>query len=730
MGHKFPGDATDKGGPQGAPVSDPAATPRNRLAAKKNALGTAEALTDALTCSAGEEFRLPPPAFAEAGGDVYWEQVAGPVAEPDDRSLPAPTVRVPATLVNTLLIFEAAPARGQAPVHTVALWVSPDAEYPAANAGRTQVVAEGETVLLDGRETRLPEGACARDVGWEWIQVAGPPVALSDPWSLTPAFRAPEGLVSSDVRLELRVTHGDDDGTSSVATVNVLVCGTEETLAVESATPPHATAGDFMTLQASVETAQALGLRWRWRQVGGPPVVLEDDYTERARFAAPLHWRNVPLAFEATVHDGARTGSTRVDILVEPDEEAPRVEISGRPTAADGDLVQLEAQLRGHPLEGWSTRWIQLDGPPVLLSTSGELESSTTGHTATARASFVAPNVARTSIVLGCVATNGREYVLDTTKVSVEGDEDAPVVDAGSAQAVEPGAHVELIGHASGSEGAPVRVLWSQVGGPRVALSDATSLQTSFEAPTRVADDDRPLSATLVFALHAFTGKLESVDTVSVRVGHADPLATPHAGVLREVHPGDRVRLGEWSEDELAFIESCSWRQVSGPPVQLENENGPAAWFRAPDGYANTRLVFELDAVVSGLRTLDTVAVTLEPDEDAPIALASADRRASARELVRLAAFARDPEGLSLETRWRQVSGPAVELDDPTTVRPTFAAPVLARSEALVFELAVTDGVVTVVETVRVVVDAASVDELGSLLPGRAAEDPSISRAG
>lgn len=704
------------------PHSSPRVRDRGR---SRTASSPATPPTEALLVEAGDDLCLPPPpAAVDAEEPLPWIQCAGPAVDFDEDDPEGRRIRIPPALVNTLLVFEARCAEADYDPHRVSVWVAPDPDYPAADAGTAQVVAEGEIVLLDGRATRLPEDISARDVGWEWVQVEGPPLALSDPWSLTPAFRAPEGLVSSDVRLELRVTHGADDGVSSVATLDVLVCGVADQLALESVTPSTANAGDVQTLRAvvEVEVDARRPLNWRWRQVLGPPVALDDPESAAPSFPVPLGWRNVALAFEAAASDGQRAGSTRVELVVEPDEDAPRVELHSGATAADGDRVEVAAQLIGpsHATDDaasaddaappWQIEWLQLDGPTVRLQDLGPDEDNAQ------RLAFFAPDLAWTRVTLACVARSGRHEAIATTTLEIEGDEDAPEVDAGPSRFAQPGATIELTGHANAADGTPAKVLWRQLRGPRVPLSDASSLRPRLRLPEAQADE--PLLATLVFALHAFDGDAEAVDTVRLHLGAPHRGLRPsHAGAHREAEPGERVRLGTWSEDELGLLERCSWRQVAGPPVVVENQNGPAAWFRAPTGYANTRLVFSLDAVLDGERLLDTVEVLVEPDEDAPQALVAADRLARPRELVRLAGVARDPGGLSLRTRWRQVAGPPVELDDPTASRPTFAAPVLSAEETLVFEFAVDDGVTTVVETAAVVVQAAGIDAAPSLLP-------------
>jgi len=689
------------------PVTEPRRTFPSRHPAAADDPSTAP--VGAAVCAPGERVRLTAPPFADRPGGVQWEQSAGPEAAPDADDEPEPVVLVPVALVNTRLAYVARPAGEDGPEHVVTLWVGPDPSSPAAEAGRTQVVPEGEVVLLDGRGTRLPPGTSAREVGWEWVQVAGPPVALSDRWSLTPAFRAPEGLVSSDVRLELRLTQGSDDGVCSVATVDIVVHGPAESLALASTTPPTAAAGDLVTLSAAAEVEPGRALRWCWRQVAGPPVALDDEYAARPKLHVPVCWRNVELAFEATAVEDGRCGTAHVAVCIEPDADALAVSVGPDRTVSDGDLVELAPTLRYGTAERCNVHWRQLAGPPVHLRSA--CRSGT---------SFLAPDVARTRVQLACVATSATSVSIATVCVTVVGDEEAPQVDAGSSLAVEPGASVELVGRAHTADDSDVRVLWRQLRGPRVTLAEPSSISTRFLAPD-TREDGEILSTTLVFALHAFHRGLESVATVAVRVGEPDATLAAPAGADREALPGEEVFLGRWDEGQIERVERCVWRQVAGPPVDLEDARSPEAWFRTPGGYANTRLTFELDAVLDGRRIVDTVDVVVDPDEDAPVARVAADRSASPRELVRLAAFTRDPEGLAPQVRWRQVAGPQVVLDDDTSLQPTFPAPVVAQPDTLVFQFVVSDGVATVVESTRVALAAVALDDVPSLvrsLPG------------
>jgi len=79
---------------------------------------------------------------------------------------------------------------------------------PLADAGPDRVVSEGEPVVLDGSGSSGPE-----PLFFQWLQVAGDPVVLSDAQSPAPSFVAPMvGKPGQTMRFELVVSGG---GTSS-----------------------------------------------------------------------------------------------------------------------------------------------------------------------------------------------------------------------------------------------------------------------------------------------------------------------------------------------------------------------------------------------------------------------------------------------------------------------------------------------------------------------------------
>ncbi len=92
---------------------------------------------------------------------------------------------------------------------------------PSANAGFSQTVQEGTTVVLDGSSSSDPDGD---PITFAWVQTIGPSVTLSNPDSAVSSFVAPQ--VSASVTLNFQLTVSDSFGGTSSSLTAVAVTDT------------------------------------------------------------------------------------------------------------------------------------------------------------------------------------------------------------------------------------------------------------------------------------------------------------------------------------------------------------------------------------------------------------------------------------------------------------------------------------------------------------------------
>jgi len=146
---------------------------------------------------------------------------------------------------------------------------------------------------------------------------------------------------------------------------------------------------------------------------------------------------------------------------------------------------------------------------------------------------------------------------------------------------------------------------------------------------------------------------------------------TAKAGADQSVNEGEFVILdGKESTAAEGSSITYHWQQTSGPAVEIINQTSSVATFVAPNGLTNSTAQFELTVSDGATSSTDTVNILIGADNDAPTASAGANRKVEAGEIVVLGGDGSyDPEGQELTYTWIQIGGPPVELQqlDPST---------------------------------------------------------------
>jgi hypothetical protein len=559
---------------------------------------------------------------------------------------------------------------------------------PVADAGSDQTVEEETSVTLNGSNSSDPEG---ENLTYQWKQVAGPSVVLSDLQNAKPTFIAPN-VAPSGEKLTFELTVIDIGGLKDSNTATVNVIGDNDAPIADAGPNQTVDEGKKVTLDGSNSTdPEGKNLSYQWSQVAGLPVTLSSTQVVKPTFTAPdVGPGGASLTFRLRVtDDGDLEDSDTTIVNVRFVNEPPVADAGPNQTVLENSKVALNGSNSSDPEgENLSYQWRQVAGPSVTLS-----------HTQVAKPTFTAPDVGPggASLTFRLTVTDNEGLKdTDTTVVNVTGDNDPPLADAGPDQTVNEEDIVMLNGsNSTDPEKDRLFYRWKQVAGSSVTLSDPAADQPKFNAPN-VA----PSGAALMFELTVSDSLgLKDTDDITVNVmGDNDP-PTANAGTDQTVDEdySDVVVLdGSTSSDPDDGIESYRWKQVAGPAVTLSDPEDDRPNFTTPNVTpVGISLTFELTVKdLGGLQSADTTIVNVTGDNDPPAANAGVDQTVLEKESVTLdGSNSFDPDDGIASYQWKQVAGQSVTFSDPTDDQPTFEAPSFDDSgdQPLIFELTVTD---------------------------------------
>ncbi|MEZ6854293.1 PKD domain-containing protein [Halodesulfovibrio aestuarii] len=476
---------------------------------------------------------------------------------------------------------------------------------PVANAGPDQEVKAGDLVTLSGDSSSDPAG---ETLTYSWTQKSGTTVSLQGAAKSTCTFIAPAS--SEALSFELNVT--DPGGQSSTDTVSVNI-----------GVPPVANAGP----NQKVETGDAVTLSgknsydpenqvltYKWEQVSGEPVTLNDDTIAKPSFTAPDITGAIQFKLTVTDTEGLTSDDTVICNIVRTGlvKIAPIADAGADYTVECGTLVSLNglnshARGAGDYLNGY--RW-------EVVSDSSK--SVTLRNATSARATFTAPASAAKVVLKLTVRAKSALEDSDTVVINVTDAGTPPVADAGTDQSVSSGASVTL----NASSASVVSYLWEQTSGSPVELSDVTAASPTFTAPSLSLGCE-----TLAFRLSVTNSEgLTDSDTIIVNVGSGGALTMPAAvassSVASKSFEGSTVTLDASASTANggASLKSFSWKQVAGPMAPLSDPSASKPTFVCPSTEVETILVFELTVTDSNnMESTDRVSVTYLPNTFADI---------------------------------------------------------------------------------------------------------------
>ncbi|WP_341328022.1 hypothetical protein [Methylotuvimicrobium sp. KM2] len=234
--------------------------------------------------------------------------------------------------------------------------------------------------------------------------------------------------------------------------------------------------------------------------------------------------------------------------------------------------------------------------------------------------------------------------------------------------------------------GAKVRLI-----NPKAELASFT-----FDSP------DQTSPVTLDFELFVRDND-RAIDRTNVSITVAEGLASPvaNAGSDQSVNSGASINLS--GAGSTGTINSYVWEQTSGPSVTLSDANSVTTGFTAPTVTEATVLTFKLTTTNSAGTSEDTVRVTVNPIEAAPVANAGSAQTVISGASVTLNGAG--STGTIDSYAWEQTAGPSVTLSSPNSASAGFTAPTVAAPTVLTFRLTTTNSAGSSSATVNVTVN-------------------------
>ncbi len=283
------------------------------VAAAANSAPTASAGADR-TVAPGSPVLLDPAGSSDPEGQPLsyaWTQVSGPTVSisPVNGQGQATFTAPPAGSAPVVVRLSVRDPQGLEGTDEVSINVPPaENRPPTAVAGGDQQVGTGATVVLNAGGSSDPDGD---PLAYQWTQVGGPPIALSNPNQQVSSFVAPNTSAPLDLIFQVTVTDGR--GGSASDEILIQVQGKVVGGPVANAGPDMNVTSGPVTLNGSASSDPAgLPLTFQWVELAGPAVPIRNAGSAVASFTAPSVEVPTLLTFQLTV---TSAGGSSVDLV-------------------------------------------------------------------------------------------------------------------------------------------------------------------------------------------------------------------------------------------------------------------------------------------------------------------------------------------------------------------------------------------------------------------------------
>ena len=630
------------------------------------------------------------------------------------------------------------------------VWVKAPNLPPVADAGPDQVVASGETHILDGSGSTDIDGSVT---GYHWWRIGGnhdgwymgtvnPPTSDSL-WYIHGGETLKSGEADLIHKYNLRVI--DDDGAwSEVDTVTITTISPFAAPVANAGSDRIIAAGRDVILDGTASTVDRRRsiTSYSWNRTGGTSgesIVLTGANTARPVFTAnalEAGADDVTHIFELTVRDSSGESATDTVTITVESPEAPnlppianagpdQVVASGGTILLDGSgSIDNDGSVTGY-------HWWRTGGNYISGGYMGTPNPPSSGAGWNHGGEVLKPGAADliSEFNLRVIDDDGAWSEIDKVTVTVISPFAAPVANAGPDETVAAGTEVILDGTGSTVDRRrPIKSYnWTRTGGTG---SDLIVLTTYTASPIFTADalDAGADDVTHVFELTVTdsAGNSDS-DTVTITVEAPKAQNLPpvaNAGQDQRIVSGTTVRLdGSNSSDTDGTIASWSWRRTGGTPgrsVVMTDANTARPRFTTdilPVGADDVVHGFTLTVTDNdGAINTDWVWVRVKAPTSAPppYAHAGLDRLIASGATIRLdGRNSTTYRNGDLKYNWERTGGTigsSAELIHANKKRPTFTANTLivgGTDVTHIFTLTVTDSSgATGTDTVTITVEA------------------------